>query len=49
MPFTFGYDVRASYSGDPVGLRATLEVAARARVPKEHVFNFLVEFGKLVR
>jgi len=49
MPFTFGYDVPAGYSVDPVGLRTTLEVAARAKVPKEHVFNFLVEFGKLVR
>jgi len=26
-----------------------LSVAALAKVPKEHVFNFLVEFGKLVR
>ena len=47
--FTFGYDLPAGYTVDPVGLRTTLEVAARAKVPKEHVFNFLAEFGKHFR
>jgi hypothetical protein len=49
LPFTIGYDVPAGYSVDPVGLQPAREVAARAKVPKEQVFNFLVEFGKLVR
>jgi hypothetical protein len=49
LPFTFGYDIAAGYRVDPVELRATLEVAARAMDPKEQVFNFLLEFWKLVR
>src|ERR1700722_3385838 len=32
--FTFGYDIPAGYTVDPVGPRTTLEAAARAKVPK---------------
>ena len=49
LPFTFGYDIPARYTVDPVGLRTTLEISSAAKVPKEHVFAFLVEFGKMVR
>ena len=47
VPFTHGYDIPAGYAVDPVGMKIILECAARARVPKDHVFNFLVEFGKM--
>ena len=47
LPFEFGYDVPAGYTADPIVVRATLEFAARAKVSKGHLLDFLVESRKL--
>ena len=46
--YTFGYDLPDGVWGDPAMWYEILSCAAEAKIPKQHVFNWLVAVGRRV-